>query len=201
MTSLSLLHRSLSNDNNPYVTTLLDMVGEVATRVQSELGATVPASTVRRVWEALVENVLDDVLEGFSAAKRCTDMGRALMSMDLDALQRGLEKISLISPAGGGDGGGAGGGAGRDKVASAVIGRCKRRVDSYVKAFYLKDEADLIEWASENMREGVLQLRHVLRLAKLERGPMRNATKKHRKEVVAQLEGLWETHVASNTEV
>ena len=74
------------------------MVGEVATRVQSELGATVPASTVRRVWEALVENVLDDVLEGFSAAKRCTDMGRALMSMDLDALQRGLEKISLQSP-------------------------------------------------------------------------------------------------------
>ena len=160
-----------------------------------------PASTVCRVWEALVENVLDDVLEGFSAAKRCTDMGRALMSMDLDALQRGLEKISLISPAGGTDGGGAGGGAGREKVASAVIGRCKRRVDSYVKAFYLKDEADLIEWASENMREGVLQLRHVLRLAKLERGPMRNATKKHRKEVVAQLEGLWGAHVASNTEV
>lgn len=192
---------TMSNDNNPYVATLLETLSETKARVRSVLGGSAGAgsdsagaaaagaaaapphpsssssslrpgeATAGAVWAAIVDCVMDDLLEAFSRVRRCSEMGRALMSMDLDAIQRGLTAIE----------------------ASPAITRAKRRVDSLIKGFYVK-ESDLVDWAAESMSAGLLTLRHVASVAKQDRGPLRDVGKKRKKEIMAAVEAAWAEH-------
>ncbi|GLE09189.1 hypothetical protein PINS_up020780 [Pythium insidiosum] len=72
---------------------------------------------------------MDAVLLGFSLVPRCTPQGRALMSMDLLALQTGLDLINHVS--------------------STRITRGYEYVSRFVKAFYL-DEGELVSWVANH---------------------------------------------------
>lgn len=82
--------------------------------------ASVPARARRLVWRGVVDGLLLSLLRGFSHAKRCSTEGRALMSMDLQALVLGLEDPAAAQAA-------------------------KAHVHAYVNAFYFGDE-DLHKW-------------------------------------------------------
>ena len=85
-----------------------------------ETTALVPARARRLVWRGVVDGLLLSLLRGFSRAKRCSTEGRALMSMDLQALALGLEDPAAAQAA-------------------------KAHVHAYVNAFYFGDE-DLHKW-------------------------------------------------------
>ena len=126
------------SEGNKYVDSLLLRMRKLWSQLQrsSGEGAAYPLSVPARVWDHAVEFVMEELLEAFSAVKRCSAEGRALMSLDLAALARGLGDIHQAPKA-------------------AVY---KLRVDNYVKAFYLQREVDVLEWVSQHREQ--YELRH-----------------------------------------
>ena len=81
------------------------------------------------------EAVAEVVVEGYSRVKRCTNEGRALMSLDLQVLGNELQAVTLARPN-------------------------LQLVENYVKAFYLP-ETEYFHWACthpEYSRSQVLSL-------------------------------------------
>eukprot|EP00904_Undaria_pinnatifida_P002484 jgi/Undpi1/12236/HiC_scaffold_5.g01912.m1 len=82
--------------------------------------ALVPMRAREMAWRGVVDAALMSLLRGFSRVKRCSTEGRALMSMDLQALTLGLE----------------------DPAAAQAS---KAHVHAYVNAFYFGED-DLHNW-------------------------------------------------------
>ncbi|GLD94901.1 hypothetical protein PINS_up003526 [Pythium insidiosum] len=119
----------LRERHNDYVVGIVRKCGEVWGTVQIHNDGSVPVAARDALWTALVQEVMDAVLLGFSLVPRCTPQGRALMSMDLLALQTGLDLINHVS--------------------STRITRGYEYVSRFVKAFYL-DEGELVSWVANH---------------------------------------------------
>ncbi|XP_076887068.1 uncharacterized protein LOC143537115 [Bidens hawaiensis] len=70
-----------------------------------------------------LENLSETIVEGLSRVKRCTDEGRALMSLDFQVLITGLQHFLIIN------------------VKPKLL-----RVETFIKAFYLP-ETEYVHWA------------------------------------------------------
>eukprot|EP00762_Andalucia_godoyi_P004576 ANDGO_05131.mRNA.1 hypothetical protein CAOG_08840 len=79
-------------------------------------------SIVRILWECMLRRLMESILRGFAAVKKCSAQGRAQMAVDLKTLQAAIEKIAGFRPL---------------PMVSVV--------DQYIKAFYLSTED---EWLS-----------------------------------------------------
>lgn len=89
-------------------------------------GVYIPPSVQLLIWTEVTQSVMGALLEGFARVERCSTEGRSLMSMDLQAVQGGLDDIQKVRPI-----------------------RGKVHVDNYVKAFYY-GEADVMAWIEQN---------------------------------------------------
>jgi len=69
---------------------------------------------------------MDRLVEGFSRVKRCGDIGRGVMSMDLLTLYARAAKVGPVVP--------------------TCLSRDKSFVDNFIKAFYGLTEAGLMAW-------------------------------------------------------
>jgi hypothetical protein len=78
------------------------------------------------VWLELCQAAFDAALEGFSRARKCSIEGRSNMSLDVQALQYGLDAIHACRPP-----------------------RGVHYVESYIKAGYMPEEA-MLQWVREN---------------------------------------------------
>jgi len=89
-------------------------------------GVYIPQQVQLLIWTEVTQSVMGALLEGFARVERCSTEGRSLMSMDLQAVQGGLDEIQKVRPI-----------------------RGKVHVDNYVKAFYY-GEADVMAWIEQN---------------------------------------------------
>ncbi|TYZ62551.1 hypothetical protein PybrP1_009671 [[Pythium] brassicae (nom. inval.)] len=110
---------------NDYVVVLVQKCGEAWGGLQIVADGAIPAAAREEIWSAMVQTIMETLLSGFSEAPRCTPQGRALMSMDVLALQNGLDLINHVSVS-------------RDFVTK------------YLKAFFYDDAADLLAWIKDN---------------------------------------------------
>ena len=78
------------------------------------------------IWTEACQAAMAALLEGFARVEQCAPEGRALMGMDIQAVQGGLDAIQRARP-----------------------GRGRVHVDNYVKAYFL-GEADLLAWAAQH---------------------------------------------------
>lgn len=111
---------------NDYVVLVVQKCGEAWGGLQILADGAIPAAAREEIWAAMVQTILATLLTGFSEAPHCTPQGRALMSMDVLALQNGLDLINHVR------------GGGCDVVIN------------YLKAFFYDNAADLLAWIKDN---------------------------------------------------
>ncbi|CAB1113338.1 unnamed protein product [Ectocarpus sp. CCAP 1310/34] len=129
------------------------------------VGSVIPARARRLVWRRVVDALLLSLLRGFSRVRRCSTEGRALMSMDLQALALGLEDPAATHAA-------------------------KAHVHAYVNAFYFGDE-DLHKWIKERWRS--YPMYQMVSLLQCADGAVASKVLRKRrvKDLVAQVEALY----------
>ncbi|KAF8057730.1 CPK24 [Scenedesmus sp. PABB004] len=92
-------------------------------------GAGLPPDVQGKMWEAAVALGADAMLDGLARVGRCSIEGRAAMSLDLSAVEKGLRPL-----------------------APAAALSSLRAVDAYIKAFYIPWD-DLGRWAQVHLAE------------------------------------------------
>lgn len=107
-----------------------------------------------------VDNLAEILVEGLSRVKRCTNEGRALMSLDLQVLINGLQHL-----------------------ASAKIRSNLQIVETYIKAYYLP-ETEYIHWARAHPEYSKSQVIGLINLV----ASMNNWKRKARVELVEKIE-------------
>jgi len=124
------LKKKIQNHENRYVNDIIQSCEELWKTLQAGIRTDslnlIPCSVREMIWSEVVQSLMCALVEGFSRIKKCSTEGRALMSMDLQAIQLGLDEIKRTRPL-----------------------RGRVYVDSYIKAFYYGD-ADLIRWIQES---------------------------------------------------
>lgn len=82
------------------------------------------------VWSAIVNHLMDRLVEGFSRVRECTQMGRGVMQLDLQMIYAHAAKLGPVVP--------------------SCLPRDKAHVDAYIKAFYLPNGESLMAWVQDN---------------------------------------------------
>jgi len=126
------------------------------------VGVYIPPSAQLLIWTEVAQSVMGALLEAFARIERCSTEGRSLMSMDLQAVQAGLDRIHKVRPI-----------------------RGKMHVDNYVKAFYY-GEADVMAWIEQNYQN--YAFRHMAGLLNVGVGQKK---KKGMRELVNKVAALY----------
>ncbi|EQC32290.1 hypothetical protein, variant [Saprolegnia diclina VS20] len=119
----------LSDQHNEYVVALVRRCGIFWGTLQ---GSAVPISVRDEIWSYVVRAIMEALVEGYASVKKCSLEGRALMSMDLIALQNGLDLINHVS-----------------NQNQTLWGRSY--VNNYIKAYYFQ-EAELLAFIAANKK-------------------------------------------------
>ncbi|OQR85576.1 hsp70-like protein [Achlya hypogyna] len=119
----------LSDQHNEYVVALVRMCGMFWGTLQ---GSAVPIPVRDEIWSYVVRAIMEALVEGYANVKKCSMEGRALMSMDLIALQNGLDLINHVS-----------------NQDQSLWGRSY--VNNYIKAYYLQ-EKELLAFIAANKK-------------------------------------------------
>ncbi|KAG7384565.1 hypothetical protein PHYPSEUDO_002465 [Phytophthora pseudosyringae] len=119
----------ISDQHNEYIVHLVQKCGEAWGGLQILADGSIPMDAREDIWAAMVQTIMDTLLQAFSTVSKPSPQGRALMLLDLHALQNGLDLINHIS--------------------SRTVPRGREYVSNYIKAFYY-DEDELLEWAQAN---------------------------------------------------
>lgn len=85
-----------------------------------------PAVSRFGVWSAIVSHLMDRFVEGYARVKKCSELGRGLMSFDVGTVYAHAAKVNPL--------------------VLSCLSRDKAHVDGYVKAFYETQEGALLEW-------------------------------------------------------
>jgi len=103
--------------------------------------------------------ICEQLVDGYSYTKKCSDEGRALMSLDVKTLQAGLRKL--------------------------LPGQALKMdfVDNYIRAFYLPPE-QLLDWARLHPEYSVKQLTGLVSVI----GVGAHLKKKEQQELIASLQ-------------
>jgi hypothetical protein len=119
----------ISDQHNEYIVHLVQKCGEAWGGLQILADGSIPMDAREDMWAAMVQTIMDTLLQAFSTVAKPTPQGRALMLLDLHALQNGLDLINHIS--------------------SRTVPRGREYVGNYIKAFYYDDD-ELLEWVRAN---------------------------------------------------
>ncbi|KAK9823710.1 hypothetical protein WJX72_004829 [[Myrmecia] bisecta] len=131
---------------SPWVGVLLNHLKVFRQRL--ETAANLGRSDIDQLWGLSLQFVAEQMLEGIAKAGpkgKCTVMGRSAMSLDLQAVSKGLQML-----------GGPANGSSGPSVADTM-----RIVDSYIKAFYIPWGEELRRWAQthpEYTRDQIMML-------------------------------------------
>ncbi|OQR91830.1 hsp70, partial [Thraustotheca clavata] len=119
----------LSEQHNEYVVTLVRRCGIFWGMLQ---GSPVPIEVRDEIWLYVVRAIMEALVEGYASVKKCSLEGRALMSMDLIALQNGLDLINHVSN--------------QDQSLWS-----RSYVNNYIKAYYFQ-EKELLDFITINKK-------------------------------------------------
>ncbi|CAI7879503.1 unnamed protein product [Closterium sp. NIES-54] len=104
----------------------------------------IPVQVQHQLVQFAMEAVADVLVEGFSRVKRCSNEGRALMSLDLQTLINGLQQLTGRRPD-------------------------MQIVDTYIKAFYLP-ETEYLYWALSHPEYSRAQVVSLINLVAVMKG-------------------------------
>lgn len=139
--------KELGLDHNAYVDHLLKDFREFARRLDEleKENDKFPASVRRLLWENLVCQAMEALVEGYSTVKKCNNEGRALMSLDLKifthSLQNLINSTGLRPPP--------------NTSASIAL------VENYIKAFYLPP-SELVVFSKDHPEYTSKQIQSVI---------------------------------------
>jgi hypothetical protein len=171
--------RDLPESFHPYVTQLLTrMTGRLLLIRKPDFE--VPEHLHTMLWREMVSQTMRALLESFSQIKKCTNNGRAQMSLDLSTLQRGIDK----------------------EIPGSSSCRAAEIANGYIKAYYYDAVDDFCAWlqAEDSDFQG-LALRHALSLIGCEKSPLYTKLKKKQRATLRQrVEQLWRLHAAQRLE-
>ncbi|XP_077225911.1 coiled-coil protein isoform X2 [Tasmannia lanceolata] len=149
--------RELGMEHNGYVDLLLGEFKHYKTRLAH-------GGIHKEVQDLLIEfgleNVAETLVEGLSRVKRCTDEGRALMSLDLQVLINGLQHFVSM-----------------DVKPKFLV------VDTFIKAYYLP-ETEYVHWARVHPEFSRSQIVGLINLV----ATMKSWKRKARLEVLERIE-------------
>lgn len=149
--------KDLGMEHNGYVDLLLGEFKHYKTKVAN---GGISKEDQEVLLEYGVDNLAETLVEGLSRVKRCTNEGRALMSLDLQVLINGLQHL-----------------------ASARIRSNLQIVETYIKAYYLP-ETEYIHWARAHPEYTKSQVIGLINLV----ASMNNWKRKARVELVEKIE-------------
>eukprot|EP00850_Spirogloea_muscicola_P006310 SM000030S11319 [mRNA] locus=s30:80361:89469:+ [translate_table: standard] len=129
--------KDLGMDHNTYVDLLLADFKLFALKLQNS-GVSVEVQVQLREYG--IEEIAAVMVEGFSRVRRCTNEGRALMSLDLQVLINGLHAL-----------------------APAQTKPSLQTVENYIKAFYLP-ETEYLHWARTHSEYSKAQITGLINL-------------------------------------
>eukprot|EP01116_Phalansterium_solitarium_P025632 TRINITY_DN9902_c0_g2_i1.p1 TRINITY_DN9902_c0_g2~~TRINITY_DN9902_c0_g2_i1.p1 ORF type:complete len:1117 (+),score=551.47 TRINITY_DN9902_c0_g2_i1:130-3480(+) len=133
--------KELGTDGSAYVDRLLADFRNLAKRLAA-LARHVPGRVRDLLWQAAITHAMQLLVEGYSRVKKCTNEGRAIMSLDLNNLRTALEQLSKLRP--------------------PLPG--VKHVEAYIKAYYLA-EVDILPWCHEHQADYSLrQLQSIVTL-------------------------------------
>lgn len=144
-------------EHNGYVDLLLEEFKHYRTRLAH---GEIYKEVQEQLLEYGVELVADTLIEGLSRVKRCTDEGRALMSLDLQVLINGLQHIVF-----------------KDVKPKLQV------VETFIKAYYLP-ATEYVNWARVHQEYSKSQVVGLINLVAYMKGWKR----KTRLEVLEKLE-------------
>jgi len=157
--------QQLQESANGYIEEMVSRGGVLHSFLVSEenAGGSITPTRKSQLWNEFCQACMETLIEGFSRVKNCSTEGRALMSMDIQALHQGL---TALEPARG--------------------ARSRVWADAYVKAFYYGEE-DVVRWIEENHQS--YQLRHIEALVR--NGVGKNTRRKRRQELLQRVNALY----------
>ncbi|KAI3706440.1 hypothetical protein L6452_24184 [Arctium lappa] len=149
--------KELGMEHNGYVDLLLGEFKHYNTRLAH-------GGIQQEVQDKLIgyglENLSETIVEGLSRVKRCTDEGRALMSLDFQVLITGLQHFLIINV--------------KPKL---------QRVETFIKAFYLP-ETEYVHWARAHPEYTKSQMMGLINLV----ATMKGWKRKTKSEVLEKIE-------------
>uniref|UniRef100_A0AAV1VL94 Uncharacterized protein n=1 Tax=Peronospora matthiolae TaxID=2874970 RepID=A0AAV1VL94_9STRA len=119
----------ISDRHNEYIVQLIQKCGEIWRRLRILAIGSISIDACEDIWAAMIQTVMDTLLQAYSAVVKPTPQGRALMLLDLYTLQNGLDLVNHIS--------------------SRTVPRGHEYVGNYIKACFY-DEKELLEWIQDN---------------------------------------------------
>ncbi|CAA6655562.1 unnamed protein product [Spirodela intermedia] len=149
--------KDLGIDHNGYVDLLLGEFKHFKTRLEH---GSINKEIQDRLLEYGLENIAEVLVEGLSRVKRCSDEGRALMSLDLQVLINGLQHF-----------------------ASANVRQKFQTVETFIKAYYLP-ETEYVYWARSHPEYSKSQIVGLVNLV----SSAKNWKRKTRLEVLERIE-------------
>ncbi|TVU31805.1 hypothetical protein EJB05_23506 [Eragrostis curvula] len=149
--------KELGIEHNGYVDLLLGEFKHYKTRLDH---GGISKELQHLLLEYGIESIAEVLVEGLSRVKRCTDEGRALMSLDLQVLINGLQHI-----------------------VSANIKPKLQIVDTFIKAYYLP-ETEYVYWARSHPEYSKSQVVGLVNLV----AAMKGWKRKTRLEMVEKIE-------------
>ncbi|KAE8783066.1 syndetin [Hordeum vulgare] len=149
--------KELGTDHNGYVDLLLGEFKHYKTRLDH---GGISKELQHVLLDYGIESIAEVLVEGLSRVKRCTDEGRALMSLDLQVLINGLQHI----------------------VSSNVKPRLQI-VETFVKAYYLP-ETEYVHWARSHPEYSKSQVVGLVNLV----ATMKGWKRKTRLEAIEKIE-------------
>jgi hypothetical protein len=169
--------RELPETFSPYVT----IVTNVLFAANESMRLEAPPHVHTLLWKHLVERVMLCLLDSYGTIKKCTNNGRAQMSLDLATLQRSIDQ----------------------KVPGAGVANCNGAIVSnmFIKAFYYDSADDFIAWLeTPNQNMWGLSLRHVLSLIGCDKSPLSKLKRKQKAELKNKVLSSWSSFVNEQME-
>ena len=77
--------REIGVEYSPYVDFLLKEFQQMGRRLNKEMKSSnsIPSKLKTLVWESCITFAMEQLVDGYARAKRCSSEGRAMMSLDL----------------------------------------------------------------------------------------------------------------------
>lgn len=149
-------------DNNPYVNAIVANFRDLKAGLESlQIQEIRHGAVLRILYHFLSLSTMEALLEGFVHVKKCSNAGRALMSIDLKTLQSGVERLVGIRP-----------------LPGAQV------VDAYIKSFYLP-ENEVLAFFHEHKELTAAEMIAVVNI-----GVGKNMDRKNKQALCAQIESV-----------
>jgi len=168
--------RDLPETFSMYVTSIISHLNKMDAEMRKEA----PPHVHSLLWKNMVNTVMLRLLDAYGTIKKCTNNGRAQMSLDLATLQREIEQKY----------------SGTSNQNGAMV------CNMFIKAYYYDSSTDFMSWLeTPEQNYWGLQLKHILALISCDKSPLSKLKRKQKNELKNQIVTSWNGFVNEKLEL